>query len=250
MTKISALVITKNAEKYLAKCLGSLKPLVREIIVVDSGSSDQTLSIARKIGARVIKQKWLGYAKQKNFALLKAQNDWVLSIDADEIVDSELASAITKANFVKYSGFYLKRKNFFGNHWVKYCGWYPDWQLRLFQKSKMMFEEKEVHEMVKPRGKIGYLSGNILHYSYQNNEEYFKKLDVYTTLDAKLLYSKKRPWSLLYQIGKPIKEFCLFYFINKGFLDGWVGLKLSSFSAYYRYEVARKLRGIYHAHRS
>jgi len=241
MSKISVVIITKNAERHLKKCLESIA-WADEILIIDSGSRDNTLVIAKRFKTKIIKQKWLGFAKQKNLGISRAKNNWILSIDADEILDKEIIKSIQRADLKNYDGFYLNRKNFFGDKWVRYSGWYPDWQLRLFRKDKMCFEEKKVHEEVKARGKIGYLKGHLLHYTYQNNQDYFRKIDNYTTLDAQILYNKKRKWSLVYQLGKPIKEFFQMYIQKKGFLDGWLGLKICLFSAYYRWEVAKKLR--------
>ncbi|MCL5795663.1 MAG: glycosyltransferase family 2 protein [Patescibacteria group bacterium] len=241
--KISAVIIARDAAKHLAECLEHLS-WADEIILVDSGSRDKTLTIAKKYQAKIFSQKWLGYARQKNFAISRAKNNWVLSIDADEIVDSKLIEAIGKIDFKKYNGFYIARKNYFGQHWVRYCGWYPDWQLRLFKKDTLSFEEKIVHEQVKPKGLVGYISGHIIHYTYQNNREYFSKIKNYTDLDAQILFDKNRKWSLFYQLGKPFKEFINMYFTKKGFLDGLLGLKICLFSAYYRWLVINKLRKI------
>lgn len=242
MVKISAVVITKNAEKYLEKCLRSIKPLVDEVVLMDSGSSDKTIAIAKELGAKVFKQKWLGFARQKNLAIAKTKNNWILSIDADEVIDHQLVGAIKKASFSQSDGFYVNRKNFYADHWVRHCGWYPDWQLRIFKKSAMKFEEREVHEAVLPKGKIGYLQGHFIHYTYANDHEYFLKIDRYTSLDAKILYLKKRKWTIFYQLAKPIKEFLHLYVGKYGFKDGGLGLKICLYSAYYRWVAAKKLK--------
>ncbi|OGD65730.1 hypothetical protein A3F08_02930 [Candidatus Berkelbacteria bacterium RIFCSPHIGHO2_12_FULL_36_9] len=241
--KISVAIIAFNAEKYLLQVLTSAEKIAEEIVVViDDKTTDKTEQIAKKFKARIYLKKWLGYAKQKNFALINAKNNWVLSIDSDEVIDEKLLKNIRQADFSKFEGFYLSRKNFFGNKWVKHCGWYPDYQLRLFKKNKMLFEEKDVHEKVKSSGKIGYLEGDILHFTYTSGKDYFEKISEYTALDAKILYNKKRKWSVFYQLFKPLKEFWQMYVIEKGYLDGMLGLKICLYSAYYKYLVAKKLR--------
>lgn len=245
MKKISAVIITYNAEKHLAKVLERLKDIASEIIIVDSGSTDQTMIIAKKFKSRIFKQKWLGYARQKNFGLDRAKNDWILSLDADEVVDDELAESIKKADPKHFNGYYIAFKNYFDVEWVRYGGWYPDWHLRLFNKNMMRFQIKEVHEQIKPIGNIGYLKGNILHYTYNSNKHYFQKIEKYTALDAEYLFGKGRKWTMFYQIGKPIKEFFQMYFSKKGFMDGFLGLKIALYSAIYRYKVAEKLHKLY-----
>jgi len=249
MEKISAVIITLNAQSHLDKCLDSIKSLVDETIIVDSGSIDKTLDIAKKHDARIFRQDWLGFAGQKNFGIAKAKNKWVLSLDADEIINPELEKNIKKADLNTYDGFYLSRRNYFGKKWIAHCGWYPDYQLRLFRADKMNFEKKEVHEIIKSVGKIGILPGDLIHYTYKDDKEYFKKFANYTTLDAKFLFSKKKKWSVVYQIGKPIKEFWQMYIEKKGILDGFTGLKVCLFSAYYRFIVAAKLKEL-NAHRN
>ena len=243
--KISAVIITKNAARSLAKVLESIGNLSEEIIIVDSGSTDQTLDIAKKFGCKIIRQEWLGYGAQKNLGINAAKNNWVLSLDADEIVSRELAKSISNANYDNFDGFNISFRNYFGGKWVKHSGWYPDWHLRIFRRDKMQFETTDVHELVKPVGKIGYLEGDIIHHTYLSNRHYFQKIEGYTTLDAKYLYKKKRKWSIFYQLGKPIKEFFQIYFGRGGYLDGLLGLKIACFSAYYRFLTAKKLRVLY-----
>ena len=243
--KISVVMITKNAEKYLAKSLDSVKDISEEIIIVDSGSKDKTKKIAKKYGAKVIDKKWQGFAKQKNYAISCAKNNWVLSLDADEILDDELKKEILDIDYNKYDGFYIPRKNFFAGKQVKHCGWYPDYQLRLFKKNKMRFAELDVHEKVAPKGNIKKLRNSMIHYTYDSDEQYFRKIAKYTDLDAKILYNKKRKWSVLYQFGKPIKEFWHCYITQSGYLDGFLGIKICCLNSYYRWLVIKKLRKMY-----
>lgn len=243
MPKISVVIIAINAERYLKKCLASVS-WADEVIMIENDSTDNTVAIAKKMGAKVIQHAWMGWAKQKNLAISKTKNNWVLSLDIDEILDEKLTQAIKNADYESFTGFEFNRQNFFAGQWVRHCGWYPDWQLRLFKKDTMQYELKEVHEYVKPVGKIGRLEGNLVHYTYASNQEYFTKLENYTTLDAQYLFKQKKEWSLIYQILKPLKEFWEKYFSQKGYLDGWLGLKISLFSAYYRWRVIKKLKKI------
>lgn len=248
MEKISVVIISSNSQKYLRECFTSVK-WADEIILVDNDSTDQTIKIAQDFEAKVYEHHWMGYAKQKNFAISKTKNQWILSIDTDEVLDKKLTAAIKNADYKNSDGFELNRRNLFAGQWVRYCGWYPDWQLRLFKKNKMQYQDQEVHERVQPVGKIGQLKGHLIHYSYVSNQEYFTKLEKYTSLDAEILWQKHKQWSLVYQIFKPIKEFFQKYFSQKGYLNGWLGLKISLFSAYYRWQVAKKLKDLY-AHRN
>lgn len=243
MQKISAVLVVINVENDLKKIVDNLS-WADEIIMVENDSVDNTIKLAKELGVRIYTQPWLGYARQKNFAINLAKNQWVLSIDQDEVISPELAQSIKEQDYSRNNGFYLSRRNMFAGRQVRYCGWYPDWQLRLFDKTLMKFEEKEVHEKVLPVGKIGYLKGDLIHYSYKSNKEYFNKLFKYTSLDAKILSQNNKKWTLSYQIGKPIKEFFQKYISEKGFLDGFLGLKISIFSAYYRWVVISKLRNL------
>jgi glycosyltransferase involved in cell wall biosynthesis len=248
LSKISAVIITKNAQRYLSRVLKSLNNLVDEVIVVDSGSSDDTLKIAKTYKARIIKQSWLGFGQQKNFGIKHAKYNWILSLDADEIVSKNLAQDIKNADFNKFAGFYLQRKNLFTGKWIRHCGWYPDWQLRLFKKDRMRFDTVDVHEQVQPKGKVGHLKGDIIHYTYDSDKQYFQKINNYTDLEASYLYKQKRKWSVIYQIGKPLKEFYEMYFVKKGIFDGFMGLKICMYSSYYRYLSAKKLHKLYKHH--
>lgn len=244
MEKISAVVITKNNEKTIKQCLDSIKHL-DEVIIVDNGSSDQTLHIAKKIhNVRIFSQDWLGYAGQKNFGISKAKNKWVLSLDSDECLPESLFQEIQGLNFSLYDGFYLPRLTYFLDQPIWHCGWYPDHQIRLFKKTKMKFSSDAVHEKVAPVGQIGKLKNHLLHHSYQTTGEYFERLNHYTTLEASLdKYKKIKPplKTYLKLLTKPVYRFFKMYLWQKGFLDGLTGLKLCIFSSYYDFIVFAKV---------
>lgn len=245
MPKISVTIITYNAQRHLKKVLDSIKGLADEIIIVDSGSIDKTKAIAKAYNAKFIYHKWPGFAKQKNFAIEKAKNNWILSLDADEIVPYNLEQEILSADYDKLDCFYISRKNYYGNHWVKGCGFHPDWQLRLFRKDKTRYLDMPVHEQVKPVGNCKYFKSSMIHYTYIDDADYLEKIKKYTTLDAQVLFDNKRKWSLSYQIGKPIKEFFSRFISQKGYEDGYVGFKVSIISAYSKYLTIVKLRKLY-----
>jgi glycosyltransferase involved in cell wall biosynthesis len=228
--KISAVVITYNERENIRRCLESIK-WVDEIIVIDSGSSDGTYEIAKEY-AKVITHPWLGYAKQKNFGISLTKNEWILSIDADEELTPSLKEEILQElDKSSYDGYYFPRQSFFLDKWIKYSGWYPDYQLRLFKKSKGRFNEKSVHEKVIIEGKVKYLKNHLLHYPYKSLEDYFKKFNEYTSLSSEEDYKKGKKFNIFYPILIPFLFFLKSYVLKKGFLDGRAGFIISSLGA-------------------
>jgi len=240
-TPLSVIIITKNEEKNLEKCLLSLRDLPSEIILVDSGSTDKTLEIAKKWQVKIFHKKFSGFGFQKNFALSKASYDWVLSVDADERMSKSLYLEIKKALNASFDGFYIPCLSNFLGKWIRHAGWYPQYKLRLFKKSKMKFEEKLVHEEVKPKGRIGYLKNPILHYSYPTLKEYLRKLEIYTALEAHPSLNPLNFWTVFNLFLKPVYRFSEMYIFNSGFLDGWRGFLLSILSSYYEFKVQFRL---------
>lgn len=232
--KVSAVVITKNEEKYIAGCLQSLS-WVDEIIVVDSFSTDRTVEICREYTDKVFQRPWPGYAAQKNFGIEQAQNPWILSIDADEEASGELREEILAVldnpECIEFDGFYIPRKNYLGNRWMRYAGQYPDYQLRLFRESAR-YITREVHETVDITGPAGYLASPILHNTYENISAFVEKINLYTALEAKER-GKQGPPGVFSFIWLPLRKFVWAYFYKKGFLDGILGLIISVSLAYY-----------------
>lgn len=239
---ISAIIITKNEESNIKRCLDTIK-WVDEVIVVDSGSTDDTVEIARKLGAKVFGNQWQGYGAQKNFAIDKTTNDWILSIDADEEVSPELQKEIKKViqNPGNYEAFKMPRKLIFQGKFLRWGGCYPNYQIRLFQKGKAKFNLDFVHEKLVVDGKIGLLKGSLLHYSYKDLSDYFDRFNRYTTLDAQKRFSKGKKFYFWYYI-QPLLRFFNMYFLRLGFLDGIKGLTWALLSSFYTYVKFQKLK--------
>lgn len=192
MAKITGIITTLNEEHNIKEAIVSLSQVCDEIIVVDSISTDQTVSIAQSVGAKTYLQPYLGDGIQKNFGIQFASNSWVFSMDADERISPELAEMINKLdlNLTSFDGFAVRRRNFIGSRWVKSCGWYPDHLVRLFKHEQLRFRDVKQHASV-PAINTDKLKGDLLHYRYQNLGELFAKpARNYSTRGAKILYLK------------------------------------------------------------
>lgn len=232
--KISAVIITRNVEKVLPNCLYHLQ-WVDEIIVVDCGSEDKTIEIAKKYGAKIFQKKWDGYVKQKNFAISKAKSEWVLSIDADEIVTDELKKEIMAVvgseNLI--NGYFIKRQNFYYGKFLKFGPLKKNYNLLLFKKDKGKFQDTAVHEVVKVNGKIDKLKHSIIHYTTENIYNHIEKVNKYTDLEVINLKNKNYKPTGYSVLLKWLLIFIKNYFFKFGFLDGIHGLVFNVISAYY-----------------
>jgi len=235
---LSVIIITKNEEFHIAKCLESVK-WADEIIILDSGSSDETVSICRQFTQHVFETDWQGFGIQKQRALNKATGDWVLSIDADEIITPELRYEIEQAiNQNQHDAFLLPRLSNYCGKLIKHGGWYPDYILRLFRRDLGRFSDAIVHEIVIVNDKISKLNSPILHDSYKDLAEVLRKMDSYSTLGAKLLFEKGVKSSVSKAVLKGAWTFWRTYVFRRGFLDGSHGLMLAIYSSettYYKY---------------
>ena len=230
---LSAVLITLNAAAQLPACLDALA-FCDEIVVVDSGSSDGTVEVARAHGARVIHRDWLGYGPQKQFAVGQAANDWVLCVDADERVTPELRESILGAVSprpsqgipprITFSAYRFARCNRFMGRYLRHGEGYPDWSLRLFDRRHARWSDDVVHEKVVVDGAVGTLSGDLLHDSAETLDSYLAKQDRYTTLAAQAALAAGKRASLARQLLSPVVRFIKFYFLRLGLLDGWPGL--------------------------
>ena len=242
MPQISAVIITRNEEKNIMKCLSSID-WADEIVVVDSGSTDDTKKIASEFTQKVFDMKWEGFGKAKDFAKDKATHQWILSLDADEVVTGDLKEEIQSVikSDKAFDGYYIPRRSNFLGKWIRHGGWYPDYVLRLFKKNKAKFSHSAVHEKVKVNGSIGYLGNPLLHYTDPNFDHYLEKLNRYTSLSAEELFRKGKRAKVFDIIFRPLAAFLKMYFAKRGFVDGLHGLILAVSSAFHVFSKYVKL---------
>jgi len=241
MPQLSAIVITRNEAANIGACLDSLA-FCDERIVVDSGSTDATVDIAKAKGARVAFHEWRGFGPQKNHALSLATGTWVLSIDADERVTPELAGAIKAALAdAGADGFELPRRSSFCGRQMRHSGWWPDYVLRLFRRGKARFDDAIVHERVICDGTVKRLDQPLIHHPVLRLEDALSRMDRYSTASAQALVASGRKVSFLAGIGHGFYAFLRSYVLRAGFLDGAEGFLLAVANAegsYYRYMKA------------
>lgn len=234
----SAVIITRNAAAQIEPCLQSVA-FADEILIVDSGSTDATLEIAARYGARVIRQEWLGYGKQKEFATRQTRNDWVLSLDADERVSEELRHSIQETLVApRFQAGRMARCNRFMGRWLRHGEGYPDWSLRLYHREHAHWSDDPVHEKLITDGKIITLMGDLLHESEQGIADYLTKQNRYTTLQAEALHRAGRSANPIKMVLSPVFRFIKFYFLRLGFLDGVPGLihiSIGCFNSFSKY---------------
>ncbi len=229
MEKISCVIITLNEEANLKRSLTSLRGIANEIIIVDSGSTDGTLKIAKSFGAKILHREFDGYGSQKKWAVEQAKYDWILSLDADEELTPKLVSEIKKFmdNPTSLSGMKLPRVTYFMGKTINFLG-KPELIVRLFRKDKGGFNTKPVHESIELQGKTSQFSSPINHHSFRDIEHYIKKANLYSSLDARnMLAEGKKPKSLLELLMRAPIRFMLLYFFRCGFLYGKAGFAWS-----------------------
>ncbi len=237
---VSIALITLNEEANLARTLESVSPLVRdgqgEIIVVDSGSTDRTLEIARSYGARIFIESWKGFAEQKNSAMEKTSGDWILQLDGDEALEPELAeeiNTVTRRGDI-VSGFWIPRKNFFLGRWIKHGGFFPDRKLRLIRRGAGKFEEYGAHPTIQVKGPTGRLTHALIHNTYPTLSGYIDHMNRYSSSGAEVAIAKgHRSFNLINIVVRPKLTFIYNYFCRLGFLDGREGLLLHGYHAVY-----------------
>lgn len=229
---ISLVVITLNEEKNLKRCLQSV-PFASEIIVLDSGSDDLTQSIAESLGAKFVYEKWRGFGPQKAFATELAKYEWVINLDADEALSPELCDEIYQKfqYFDESCGYLIPRKSFHLGQWIHCGGWYPDYQLRLFNKKFSNWSESNIHEKVITT-KRQKLKHNICHWVFENLSDQVQTNNKYSSLLAEDLIKKNKSVSGLKIFSKTIVKFIELYILKKGFLDGVPGLIIAIGGAY------------------
>ena len=255
--RLSVTIIAKNEERTIREALASVVEIADEMVVVDSGSTDRTVEIAQRFGARLYRQEWLGYAAQKNIALDMASGDWVLSLDADEIVTPVLAAEIRELLRggvpEKVAGFKIPRLLFIGDAAVPGGGFYPDAQLRLIRKGKGRFRSRLVHESIQVEGEVRQLKHDMLHYAYRDAAEFAAAMDEYARLSARHFFETGYgPWRSCRMNEILLPFWTLFYrqIIRGGVLQGKLVWQLNLMYADYVRKKVRYLRQLSKAQRS
>jgi glycosyltransferase involved in cell wall biosynthesis len=250
MLKLSVVIITRNEEKNIGRCLDSIKDIADDIVVVDSFSTDQTEEICKSKGARFFQHAFIGHIEQKNYAVTLTEYQNVLSLDADEALDDTLKKSITevKQNW-KQDGYEMSRLTNYCGTWVKHCGWYPDRKLRLFDKRKGNWGGINPHDKfeLEEGTTLGRLKGDILHYSYYTIDDHYKQIEYFTTINAKASFDRSKHAAIWKLILAPSFKFIKDYFIRLGFLDGQAGWQICRLSAWATYVKYKKLRALYKA---
>jgi len=242
---LSVVLIAHNAAQQLEECLASAS-FADEIVLVDSGSTDATREVSQKHGARVVTKDWLGFGRQKQFAVEQAQHDWVLCLDADERVSPQLRASIERALAAPVAPVYrMARCNRFLGRWLRHGEGYPDWSPRLFDRRKARWSDDPVHEKVLYAVSPGTLEGNLLHDSAEDLARYLEKQNHYTTLAAEQLYERGRSAGAFELLASPVVRFLKFYVLRLGFLDGIAGLVhigIGCMSSYLKYAKLIEMR--------
>ncbi len=236
MPRLSVIIIALNQEANIGDCLASVS-FADEIVVVDTGSTDRTVELARAYTDRVLTTDWQGFGRTKNYALDQARGDWVFSLDTDERVPPALQAEIlaTVAAGGPLDGYRVARKNYFCGRWIRHLGWYPDYTLRLFRRGRGRFRDREVHEEVVVDGPLGTLKTPLEHYSYRSVSDYVARMDRYARLAAQELAKAGRrpcPGELFF---RPLLSFFHLYFIRLGFLEGTPGYTLAVLMSMYKF---------------
>ena len=246
---ISATVICFNEEDKIGKCLDSLQGVADEIIVVDSFSTDKTKEICQRYeNVKFFENPFGGHIEQKNYALTLCNYDYILSLDADEALSDELKSSIlnTKSD-LSLDAYRFNRLTDYNGFWVRHCGWYPDTKLRLIRKGSASWQGKNPHDILIPSldTKVGFLKGDLLHYSYDSISDHINQTNKFTTIAAKAAFESGIRSSLFKIITRPVLKFLKDYFLKGGILDGRYGLTIctiNSLSAFLKYSKIKELQ--------
>jgi glycosyltransferase involved in cell wall biosynthesis len=244
---LSVVIIARDAAPSLPACLKSAG-FADEILLVDSGSTDDTVAVAQGHGARVLHQDWLGFGPQKQFAVEQARHRWVLCLDADERVSEGLRAAIQDALATPaFRAYRMPRCNRFMGRWLRHGEGYPDLSLRLFDRENARWSDDPVHEKVVTDLPVGTLEGDLLHESQDSIAQYLEKQNRYTTLQAERLWEAGRQGSAGQMVLSPLLRFLKFYLLRRGFLDGlpgFVHIAIGCFNSFVKYAKLRELEGV------
>jgi glycosyltransferase involved in cell wall biosynthesis len=247
---LSIAITAQNEENNLRRCLSSIADLASEIVVVDSGSIDGTLAVALGFGAKIHHQKWMGHNEQKKTALSLCSQTWVLVLDCDEVVSSELRTSLLDffmdGSDQLYSGASMNRLTWFMGRWIRHGDWYPDRKLRLLRLAEASCVGNEVHDKIEVAGNVFVLQGDLFHYSFTDSCHHLFKHIGYADKSAALELTKGRKWSWIEALFRPLWRFFRAYFVRLGFLDGFPGLWIAVATAFFtlvkhgrRYEMTQ-----------
>ena len=250
---LSVVIITFNESEKIARCISSAQPIADEIVIVDSHSTDETVTICKQMGCRVITNAFAGHIQQKNFAITQASSPYILSLDADEALDETAQKSILaiKTNW-QHDGYSFNRLNNYCGRWVKFSGWYPDKKLRLWDSRLGSWQGQNPHDRyeLKNGSKKCHASGNILHYTIDSPEQHLEQIDYFTDISSKALFEKGKSASLTKLIVSPAIKFMRDYIWKLGFLDGWAGWMIAKNSAKAKYLKYSKLRQLHNGSRT
>ncbi len=233
--RLTACIIAMNEEDRIGDCIASLS-FCDEVLVVDSHSSDRTREVAEQAGARVIERDWPGHVAQKEFTIRAASNNWVLCVDADERISPELRAeieALQNTGFQGAAGWNMPRLCSYLGRWIRHGNWYPDRQLRLFDRRRGHWGGHDPHDKVELDGPMLTLRGDLIHHPYRNFGDHLRTIDTYTTTMAQGLFDRGKRSSVAKLVLNPTWKFLRFYFLKRSFLDGWRGLLLAYLAAHY-----------------
>ena len=242
MRKLSVAIITYNEEGNIERALSSVD-FADEIIIVDSFSTDNTVEICKKFTDKIHPREFAGHVDQKNFALSLAENDWVLSIDADEVVTDKLKDEIINilGGVDLKQGYKLPRRAFYLGRWIKHSGWYPDYKVRLVNKDHAKWGGIDPHDKLEVDDVVGRLKGELLHYTYKDLAHHFQVINKYTTIASKRLYENGKKAHVTDIVIRPVFLFIKKFIIKLGFLDGLAGFIIAVSTAFYTFSKYLKL---------
>jgi glycosyltransferase involved in cell wall biosynthesis len=243
MASLTVITITKDEERNIIECLESVR-WADQLVVVDSGSRDKTVDLAKRFTQDVVSIEWEGYGHARNLALDRAEGAWILWLDADERVTPELADEIrvlVERDDPEYNGYEVARRAYFLGKWIRHCGWYPSRVVRLFRRGEGRFNESRVHERLELKGNVGQLRHDLLHFTDPNLQQYLTKFNKYTSLAAQDMAANGRRFRFWDLLVRPPFLFVKMYLLRLGFLDGVHGFILSVLSSAYVFSKYAKL---------
>ncbi|MEM6725843.1 MAG: glycosyltransferase family 2 protein [Bacteroidota bacterium] len=229
----SVVIITFNEAENIGACLKSVAGLTDDILVVDSYSTDQTQNISINLGARFLQRAFTNYGDQKNWANQQARYDYILSLDADEVLSESLKQSILALEQPNALAYGFNRLSNYCGHWVKHSGWYPDFKVRLFDRQQVRWESIAVHEGIQlpPNTQISRLEGDLLHYTFRTQEAHRTQVLKFNTLKAELLFERGKTVNSITKYLRPLFKFFKIYVWKRGFLDGRAGFAIAKYSA-------------------